>query len=222
MGCIMLVYSCSAQILFGTEVVGFENFGRCFITVCRTLLGDFDFDAMIVIGWPEATLWFITFVILLNMVMLNMLLAIVMDVYGKTRDQLADDAETLWSQTYEISRRWLQKNKGQRLSLDQIARQMRLNSSELKNAIGEPKLLTVTALMKLVEGLSADQAERVLIGAEQFMAGSHASRTKSTIKVLDLRVQHVQHSLQVLHGTIDALQAVNDSVKNGVRLSRTF
>ena len=52
-----------------------------------------------------AGFWFLTFACLFNLAMLNMLLAIVLDVYNETRASLDPQAETLWSQSYEIYRR---------------------------------------------------------------------------------------------------------------------
>ena len=68
-------------------------------------MGDVPWVQMSPTARVPAGFWFLTFVCLLNLVLLNMLLAIGLDVYNETRASLGPQAETLWSQSYEIYRR---------------------------------------------------------------------------------------------------------------------
>merc|ERR1711920_497617 len=138
------------------------------VTVFRTLLGDFDYVALTEVGRSSALVWFMSFMVLLNLVMLNMLLAIVMDVYGDVKGALSDSAETLFSQTYEIYRRWEGKRKKARLGLDQVVNALEKQGSKLQNEkTHEPILLTVRTFMEFVDGLTEKQATRLLQQSEE-------------------------------------------------------
>jgi len=75
-------------------------------------LGDFDFDELMEENPVTAGLWFYTFVIFMVNIMLNMCLAIIMDVYGQAKgdaalsDPIWDQLWTMWvefrSQSYGI------------------------------------------------------------------------------------------------------------------------
>merc|ERR1719158_1398908 len=73
------------MILWGQEQDDFTNFGRASNAVFRIMLGDYDWDELTRVGRQQAGLWFWAFTWLVNLIMLNMLLAIVMDVYAKAK-----------------------------------------------------------------------------------------------------------------------------------------
>merc|ERR1719451_170305 len=99
-------------------------------TVFRIMLGDFDWETMNIIGRPQAAAWFWSFMWLVNMVMLNMLLAIVMDVYTEVKGGIGGDAETLWSQTKEIYQRWRKRRQGLRKSLEYVLHALEQSKNE--------------------------------------------------------------------------------------------
>merc|ERR1712079_664648 len=95
---VFMIYTFSAMILFGQELEEFANFSRSFNTCFRVLLGDFDWERMIHVGRLQATIWFMSFTCLVNLVMLNLLLAIIIDVFTEVKGNIGNDAETLLSQ----------------------------------------------------------------------------------------------------------------------------
>jgi hypothetical protein len=91
-------------------------------------MGDFDWDEMRRIGRLEAWIWFLTFMLLVNLIMLNMLVAIIMDVYAEVKSALPEDADTLWSQLYEVlDRKWAVYYHGTRVSLRKILSHLKLH-----------------------------------------------------------------------------------------------
>merc|ERR1712218_403895 len=109
-----------------------------------------------------------------------------MDVYSSVKGSLSDDAETLWSQSYEIFRRWKQKRYRQRFGLDHVARVLRkAGDSKLKNSKGEARLITVSTFMDIVDGLSEKQAQRILIGSEELMKIARRQEDTSCGKIRD-------------------------------------
>lgn len=89
-------YAIAGVALFGREVGDFTTFQRAINCCFRAMLGDFDWDDLSSIGRAEAGIWFWTFMILISMLMLNMLLAIVMDAYSEVKAANANK-ETLWA-----------------------------------------------------------------------------------------------------------------------------
>merc|ERR1711879_819703 len=107
------------MILFGQELVEFPSFERSIMTCFRILFGDWDWDAISRVGQPQAAMWFLSFVWLVNLLMLNMLLAIIMDYYTEVKGKLGN-AETLFSQTAEIFTRWRAVRAGRQVAISKI------------------------------------------------------------------------------------------------------
>merc|ERR1719253_491967 len=118
------------------------------------------------VGRLPATIWFWIFILLVNMVMLNMLLAVIMDVYTEVRGSIGSHAETLWSQAHEIFRRWRELKAGRRVSLNHVQDCLDAHHKVNKNGVSiVPTTLNVATFMSLVAGLGEKQAQRILIEA---------------------------------------------------------
>jgi len=133
-GTVFIVYAISAIILWGQEEEDFANFGRAMHTIFRIMLGDFEWEELREVGRPQAYLWFWTFQWLVVLIMLNMLLAIIMDVYTEVKSHIGR-AETLWSQSHEIYRRWRNVRTGRAKSLKYILKM--LDPTDLDEDDGE-------------------------------------------------------------------------------------
>jgi len=148
--------------------------------------------------------------------MLNMLLAIIMDVYGSVKGAMGDDEglyPTLWSQSYEIYRRWYQKRKGKRLGIPQIVKSLNDNHEMcyIKGTNGEkiPKRITRSLFMELVPGLSTTQADRLIGNA---MVSSDESSELgfvdcvSKMRFLDLKIEQMSLMVNDLTGMSTVLR----------------
>lgn len=129
---VFCIYSIMGMMLFGQELVEFATFSRALTATFHTLLGDLpgqetspdDEYPLARAGRLEAALWVWSFCWIINLTMLNMLLAIVMDTYAAVRSDMPEDAETLVSQVVEIaSRSWYQLKYGY-LPLDKVLEAM--------------------------------------------------------------------------------------------------
>ena len=78
-------FAVAGIIIFGRDVEDFTTPIRAANTCFRSMMGDFDWDAIIVVGRVEASCWFIGFMLMIVMLLLNMLLAIVMDAYSEQK-----------------------------------------------------------------------------------------------------------------------------------------
>jgi len=106
---ILLAFVVAGVVLFGRQVDDFTTFSRSFITCCRVLIGDFDWEQMLQVGRAEAALWFGSFTVVNVLLMMNMLLAIVMDAYAIQKSKVGE-AETLW----EEARHTFERLRGER------------------------------------------------------------------------------------------------------------
>merc|ERR1719162_99968 len=89
------------------------------------MMGDFDWEELLEAGRFFAGVWFLTFVVIIVMLMLNMLLAIVMDAYSEQKARLGE-AETLWEELIQVFRRWRGERSGELRSLKEVSRAVRI------------------------------------------------------------------------------------------------
>merc|ERR1712226_1173500 len=101
-GSVFLVYTESAIVLFGQELEEFSSFGRSLNSVWRIGLGDFDWEPLRGMDRPTVAIWFWSFSWIINLMLLNMLLAIIIDHYTEVRGEIGPDTETVFSQAVEI------------------------------------------------------------------------------------------------------------------------
>lgn len=160
---VFIVFAAAAVILWGEENADFSNFMRALNTTFRLLLGDFDWEELHEIGRPQAIIWFWAFNWLVNLIMLNMLLAIILDHYGEVKAGIGR-AATLWGQTQEILDRWNKVRRGQAMSLGEVLN--RLDPTALDEDDNESdEQIYVETLVK-IHGLSDKQAFEILLEAQ--------------------------------------------------------
>merc|ERR1719197_2457754 len=106
--------------LFGSELREYSTLNRAANSVFRIMMGDFDWDELSQVGMEQTAVWFWSFTWLVNLILLNMLLAIIMDVYAEVKGNIGSDAETLISQSIEIFKRWEARKAGHAISIMHI------------------------------------------------------------------------------------------------------
>ncbi|XP_050302328.1 polycystic kidney disease 2-like 2 protein [Anthonomus grandis grandis] len=82
-------YAELGYLVFGSEVDDFRSFGEAMFTLLRTILGDFDYGAIRQSNWIIAPIYFLSFIILVFFVLLNMFLAIINDTYVDVKTDIA-------------------------------------------------------------------------------------------------------------------------------------
>jgi len=119
-------------------------------------------------GRRQAAIWFWSFTWLVQLVMLNMLLAIVMDIYTEVRGKIGEGAQTLWSQALEIERRYRQKQLGARVSLDYIMSYIEPDGFKAKGYDNPQDLENIS-----IEGRSGSREEGAAQrGGDGYLTGS--------------------------------------------------
>eukprot|EP00746_Dinoflagellata_sp_MGD_P071604 gnl/MRDRNA2_/MRDRNA2_291431_c0_seq1.p1 gnl/MRDRNA2_/MRDRNA2_291431_c0~~gnl/MRDRNA2_/MRDRNA2_291431_c0_seq1.p1 ORF type:complete len:439 (+),score=75.59 gnl/MRDRNA2_/MRDRNA2_291431_c0_seq1:142-1317(+) len=183
-----------ANALFAREIVKFRTFGRSFTTCFAALMGDFDLSEMKDAGRTMAMFWFISFQVTMVLIMLNMLLAIIMDIYTDVKSHVRD-VQNLHIQLAKMFIRWQQNKKGLRIPLKEIEHGIRCynhwTEDRFPHATADGELLfTLNAFYQAVPGLGEKQARRIMVNAvrnyrfqhETPMGLSEAMRAISDIK----------------------------------------
>jgi len=133
-------------------------------------MGDFDIDSMYEAGRSMAVTWFVLFQVLTVLIMLNMLLAIVMDAYSDVKGAMAN-TETVYEEAYHIFLRWLKVRQKEAVRLDLVHACLekhaleRIGTVELNNDWTNAVFLTEVTLTELVPGLESDQAQTILVSS---------------------------------------------------------
>mmetsp|Transcript_33872 Transcript_33872/g.80867 ORF Transcript_33872/g.80867 Transcript_33872/m.80867 type:complete len:871 (-) Transcript_33872:235-2847(-) len=164
---IFMGFSVSGHILFGDDLIEFSSFDRSMDTSFRTLLGDFGWyseqsvsDKGLGSGLPHfmLALWFCSYSTFVTLIILNMLLAIIMDHYSAlvTNVRAASDAPTIWKQTTNYIKR-ARDTKGF-IPIFTMLHQLRDkdNPAHLEDSVTE------ASLMEAFGGMKAEQAEFIM------------------------------------------------------------
>jgi len=112
---VLLAYMVSGTIMFGRSFLSFATVKAALGTSFRIMMeGEYDWA-----GWTQDYYWYTglwawSFMFMVVLLMLNMVLAIILDVYNDVRASLgAADAEPIWTTLYQVgmrcihARRWV-------------------------------------------------------------------------------------------------------------------
>jgi len=174
-------FSVNACLFFGQESLNFATLYRAMLSSFRAMIGDWDWDEMKAIGLLKAFTWFSTFTLVMVLILLNMLLAILMDAYGKVADA-AETAVTLTTQMSEMWRRYRQSRRGERVRLNEIfdalvrdesKRQQRKvkhrvtgRGEAIAKVLSSNRRITPEGLRQIFPAIEMTQAERTLGNAQ--------------------------------------------------------
>lgn len=118
---VFLTYTVAGVVLFGREVSSFTTVFRAMITCFRAMFGDFDWDELRQVGRFDAFMWFLPFMILIVLILLNMLIAIVMDAYDEVITGL-DHEDNIWVMTKKAYRMKMAKFKKEEIPMPEVLR----------------------------------------------------------------------------------------------------
>jgi hypothetical protein len=148
----LLAFSASGTFLFGRRVFAYSSYDLALLSPAwTTLFGDSDWEKRTEDNFWTAMAWLILFLFIMNLMLVNMFMAIVMDVYGQVKgqalarqpiwEQLAD-----WIRMYRVSRDWVSLS-----VLSRVVRQFLWNEGVER--------ATPDMIQKLVPGMSEAQAD---------------------------------------------------------------
>eukprot|EP00747_Dinoflagellata_sp_TGD_P030120 gnl/TRDRNA2_/TRDRNA2_134407_c0_seq1.p1 gnl/TRDRNA2_/TRDRNA2_134407_c0~~gnl/TRDRNA2_/TRDRNA2_134407_c0_seq1.p1 ORF type:complete len:878 (-),score=149.72 gnl/TRDRNA2_/TRDRNA2_134407_c0_seq1:76-2709(-) len=165
---IFVGFSASGHVFFGDDIIEFNSLGRSIDTSFRVLLGEFEWynewargDTHLGSGMPYALLcaWFWLYMIFVLLILLNMLLAIIMEHYANQTAivNAAADAPTLYKQSLNFIQR-ARKTKGFIPLLDLLTA---LEDSD--NPAHEANLVTKESLMEAFAEMKMTDKQAVFI-----------------------------------------------------------
>ena len=103
MSAIFISFVFSGIFLLGTHSDDFMNVEFAFNTLFRMMLGDFDFKDISKQHRRSAWIWFVLYMVLITLVMLNMIMAVVLDIYTEVKYwSSGKNIESAWTTTYSI------------------------------------------------------------------------------------------------------------------------
>eukprot|EP00746_Dinoflagellata_sp_MGD_P083302 gnl/MRDRNA2_/MRDRNA2_33178_c0_seq1.p1 gnl/MRDRNA2_/MRDRNA2_33178_c0~~gnl/MRDRNA2_/MRDRNA2_33178_c0_seq1.p1 ORF type:complete len:1065 (-),score=154.19 gnl/MRDRNA2_/MRDRNA2_33178_c0_seq1:41-2875(-) len=207
--CVFLTFAFAGTILFGRRMAGFSSFKTAFGTSFAIACGDFDWTSMSYEHYTTSSIWFWSFMVLIFLIMLNMVLAIVMDVYTKVRAS-AMEGDPIWVNAAKIMGK-LRKNRYLRLKGGTSVEDRSISETDILRALeGLGSKVTVERLAEAVPGLSYDQALRLMQDADFFekrngSVGLSISDAMRVIQRINKKVDDLV--LQTQHSSMMAYQA---------------
>jgi hypothetical protein len=157
---VFMSFAVMGTALFGRELSAFVTVGRTSETLFRMLMGDFDLGDMRVVGRELSFAYFAMFMMLTLLILMNMLIAVLMDVYSGVKGNTLGSA-TLIHQATEIMRRFHENRQGIRISLKVVENCLRDRYGDRYFEIEE--CITVPIFLDIVPGLGRTQATRMLV-----------------------------------------------------------
>jgi hypothetical protein len=220
---VFIGFALTGHILFGEDIEEFRSFGLSVNTAFESLLGDFDWYSDRVISPKElgsglpywmVVLWFYVYMIGVMLVMMNMLLAIVMDHYCHLLEEVREEARlgnapTLWVQSRNMYNRW----RAQRgwLSGNRVLHQLvdlhhhpeeEVTPESMKKAFGKMTDVQVESLMKQLKQEAAKRAK----GKEEDETTRVLTDIKSTLADLGDQVRIVTHTVCRISARVDHIE----------------
>jgi len=116
---VFITFTISGVVLFGREVESFGTFDRAMLACFRILMGDLMWDETSKVGRQMALLWTFLYMVVVVMLLINMLLAIIMEHYVTVKD-MAGVAQPLWEEGWEVWVRMWQVHRGECVALDKV------------------------------------------------------------------------------------------------------
>ncbi|XP_041451622.1 polycystic kidney disease 2-like 2 protein [Drosophila obscura] len=100
-GIVFLAYAQLGLLLFGTKHPDFHNFLTSVLTMIRMILGDFQYNLIEQANRVLGPIYFLTYILLVFFILLNMFLAIIMETYNSVKSEITQGRSQLGSYIYK-------------------------------------------------------------------------------------------------------------------------
>jgi len=191
-----------AVLIFGRDIEDLANLARAFHFAFRMVFaedGSYYYKLEQVSRMATYT-WFTSFTVLVVIILLNMLLAIIMDNYMMVKKRATMRA-SLPHQMREMWRRWRMNRNKERVRLEEIWAAFAEDAVWNRKAMCQSnRLITSTFLLDLVPGLPPSQAERTLHNSRK----EHLKETEPPFQLSDA------------HDMLSGLEAATRKIRNGL------
>lgn len=214
---IFISFALIAHILFGNDLQAFQSFGHSCTTSFDVLMGAFDWyvdfmenPADLGSGMPRflVTGWFLLYNTSVLLVLLNMLMAIILDRYAQMAAKLEGSAEapTLWLQV----RRFFQRRAETKGFIPLLDLTTRL---EVDNELHAEQVVTQTSLMNAFPGMSDKQAAWLMKNlTKEAKARAPAQNLSNVTDQIENMNEHVETIAENMHHVHENVQSLQDRV----------
>lgn len=205
----------SSVLFFGQDLEEFATIFRATHTCFRMMFGDWDWSTMDNVRRNISMLWFSGFMLLMVMILLNMLLAIIMENYMKVKKKISDPAlaPSLAKQMQEMWRRRQQFKRGERVRLNDIYDAfLALHQGNEKEMLRSTRVLTPSFLLENVRNLQLKQAERTMNNARE----EHRKANTKEFELEDLRLKAEDENGMEQASPLDRLEQLTRTVRDGL------
>lgn len=189
-------------VLFGREVESFNTVPKAFMACFRMMMGDIEWESLMEIGRMEAGVWLWLFIIFIVLLMLNMILAIIMDNYEEVKNE-SGYKETLVEEAQQAWHRWRGVRTGTIVPLEEV---MDAVVAMDEHAAGNAKALAAEKaknFYKLFSGFfGAPASEKKLddeVSDEDMPAG--AAEAEEEEEAEDLKIMMIDPLMKVVSST---------------------
>jgi len=161
--------------------------------------------------WMSA-MWFWIFVLVMMVILLNFLLAIIMDSYAVVKERSMDE-ETLMKQIDTMMRRRSQNKAKERVKLGFIYSTYFKDYGDDKMLMAEKKYVTPEDVMKKVEGIPLSQAKRTISAAKAMDAAPEPEYTPEDVKKdLDLVNERSREIRTAVESIVDKVHKYDSGI----------
>eukprot|EP00401_Gymnodinium_catenatum_P036041 CAMPEP_0117505470 /NCGR_PEP_ID=MMETSP0784-20121206/25395_1 /TAXON_ID=39447 /ORGANISM="" /LENGTH=733 /DNA_ID=CAMNT_0005300885 /DNA_START=1 /DNA_END=2198 /DNA_ORIENTATION=+ len=157
---VFLAYSVAGMFLFGHRLLMFSQLDMALQSCFLIMLGDFDYAELSNEHLFTSALWFVSFMVLVALIMLNMVLAIIMDIYTEVKMD-AEEQDPIWTQLIATIRGMLSRREWVKLAVVEDV---------LTNWEGAPETVDKDVLLIQVDGMPAEQAIALIEEADKLEA----------------------------------------------------
>jgi len=203
-GTVFIVFALSSLILWGQEVESFANHVRSLNNIYLLLLGDVDWPNMHPVGRPISYIYFWVFQWFVVLITLNMLIALVMDVYTEVWGEVGQ-AETLWSQAHEIYHRMRDQTMGRAQPFRKVLQS--LDPTDLEEEDEEDDTPIFVETLRSEHGVTEIQAIDIL---KHSLALYDQERAGSLELEASARLHRVDTKITQMHRFMDRLSKGSD------------
>jgi hypothetical protein len=188
---VFLAYSVAGMFLFGHRMLEFSEVSFALQTCFLIMLGDFDYGALAEEHLITAAIWFLSYMVLVSLIMLNMLLAIIMDIYSEVKAD-AEEQDPIWTQANQMARDFWAKREWVSLKLVEDV---------LKAWEDAPEMIDKDMLLRQVSMMPEDQALALIMEADkrEEVAESKGLSISDAMKMvgwIKLAVQKIAHRIE--------------------------
>jgi len=187
---VFIMYAIAAVVLFGRDNPDFTTTSRSLTSCFRAMLGDFEWEELKEVGRLDASFWFIPFNLLISIILLNMLIAMVMDAYSDVVEQIGQ-TDTLWREGVKAYKRWRLYMKGEAANMGAILAAVKKELADRRKGHVDDRELEV-------DDVKAKTISRGSMTPKKSMANEDkaAARAKLKAKRWIITVQNLKQIIQ--------------------------